>query len=68
MENESEQFALRDRQMRHLAAQMTPAQRVARAREMQEWAMRQLESNPEAYDRFMRRNLRQRAVAPHGKV
>lgn len=68
MEDESEQLARRDRMMRHVAAQMTPEQRVARAREMQEWGMRQLMANPEAFDRFMRRNLRQRAVEPYDRA
>ena len=65
MENEAEQLARRDRMMRAMAAQMTPEQRIARGREMHEWAMRQLRGNPEAFDRFMRRNLRQRAVPPY---
>jgi hypothetical protein len=47
---------------------MTPEERVARAREMHEWALRQLQNNPEAFERFLRRNLRQRAVEPHGRV
>lgn len=62
MENESEQLARRDRLMRHMSAQMTPAERIARARALHEWGLKQLQSNPEGWDRFIRRNLRQRAV------
>ncbi len=68
MEDESEQLARRDRLMREMARAMTPEQRIARGREMQEEAMRQLQANPEAMDRFMRRNLRQRAVRRDGHV
>ena len=67
MAEESEQLARRDRLMRHYFAQRTPEQRVARARELHEWALRQLQANPEAFDRFMRRNLRQRAIDPHAQ-
>ncbi len=67
MREESEQLARRDRWMRHFHAQLTPEQRIARGRELHESAMRQLEANPEAFDRFMRRNLRKRAIDPHGQ-
>jgi hypothetical protein len=30
--------------------------------------MRQLQSNPEGFERFMRRNLRKRAVRLHGNT
>jgi hypothetical protein len=65
VESEAEQLARRDRLMRHAAAQMTPQERVVRAQEMHEQAMRQLQSNPEAFERFMRRNLSQRAAKPY---
>lgn len=68
MQDEAEQLALRDRWMRRMAAGMLPEERVARARAMHEWALRQLQSNPEAFERFYRRNLRQRAVRVHEGV
>ncbi|MFI5381126.1 MAG: hypothetical protein ACHRHE_17655 [Tepidisphaerales bacterium] len=64
MESESEQIARRDRLMQETALRMTPEQRIERGRQMHEWAMLQLRANPEAWDRFIRRNLRQRAVPP----
>jgi len=68
MQDESEQLARRDRWMAHIAKQLTPEERVARARAMHEWALKQLQSNPEAFERFYRRNLRQRAVTRHDLV
>lgn len=65
MEPESEQLARRDRLMREMALRMTPEQRIERGRQMHEWAMQQLRANPEAMDRFIRRNLRQRAIDPN---
>ncbi len=62
MESESEQLARRGRLMREMALRMTPEQRIERGRQMHEWAMQQLRANPEAWDRFIRRNSRQRAV------
>ncbi len=68
MENETEQIARRDRLMREMWLRMTPEERIARGRQMHEWAMRQLQANPEAWDHFVRRNLRQRAVDPHEHI
>jgi hypothetical protein len=68
MQDEAEQLTVRDRLMRQMAATMSPEERVARAREMHEWALCQLQSNPEAFERFYRRNLRARAVRRHDGV
>jgi hypothetical protein len=41
---------------------MTPEQRLERMAELQAYAWQMLQQNPEAMDRFWRRNLRQRAA------
>jgi hypothetical protein len=62
MDDISEQFRKRDRIRRRLAAQMTPEQRLECMAELQAYAWQTLQQNPEALDRFWRRNLRQRAA------
>lgn len=56
------QLAARDRLMRAASRAMTPDERLARMRQLQEWSFALLASNPEAFERFWRRNLRKRAV------
>jgi len=64
MDSITEQLATRDRLMREMARKLTPAERIERARQLQEQAMEELRANPEAWDRFYRRNLRKRAIDP----
>lgn len=58
----TEQLQRRNRYRKRLAAELPPEQRLQRMAEMQELAWVLLQQNPEALDRFWRRNLRQRAV------
>lgn len=43
---------------------LTPEPRMAKSDQLQVQCMRELQSNPEAYRRFIRRNLAKRAVSP----
>jgi hypothetical protein len=58
----AEQLRRRDQHRKRLAAQMTPEQRLERMAQMQAYSWQLLQQNPEALDRFWRRNLRQRAA------
>ena len=62
MENVYDQLQARDRLRKHLAAQLTPHQRLERMAALQAEAWNTLQQNPEALARFWRRNLRQRAA------
>jgi hypothetical protein len=62
MTDESEQLTRRNRLMRDEALRLTPEQRMARMAELQQAFFEMLQRSPEAYTRFWRRNLRQRAV------
>jgi hypothetical protein len=64
MEDLATQLSARNHLMRHMARLLTPEQRIARCRQMHEWGMRQLRNNPDGWARFIRRNLRKRAVDP----
>jgi len=64
MSDESEQLARRDRIMRAHYAAMMPRQRLTRMAELEAQSMDVLRRNPEAFQRFWRRNLRARAVPP----
>jgi hypothetical protein len=60
------EMSRRDRVMRHIYSRMSPQERLDRARALHEWAWREMESNPEGFERYYRRNLRQRAENAHG--
>ncbi|MCC6423145.1 MAG: hypothetical protein IT447_06665 [Phycisphaerales bacterium] len=62
MLDERNQLALRDRLMRREAAKLTPEQRMERMEALQQQAFELLRQNPQAWDRFWRRNLKKRAV------
>jgi len=63
----AEKLALRDRVMRREYLALTPQQRIARMRQLNEWGMASLAQNPEGFRRFIERNLSRRAVDPnHG--
>ena len=62
------QLAARDRVMRLVARRMTPAERLARMEALQNAAWDVLNTSPRAFERFWRRNLRERAAratSPH---
>jgi hypothetical protein len=62
MQIEQRLFQARDRLRRRLAAALTPQQRIERLAVILDDCARLLAANPEAMDRFWRRNLRKRAV------
>lgn len=59
------QLAVRDRLMRTEAKNLTPEQRMERFEALQQYSFELLRQNPQAWDRFWRRNLKKRAVAPN---
>jgi hypothetical protein len=52
----------RDRYRRRLIASLTPEQRMERMEQLQRAAFETLAQNPQAMERFWRRNLRKRAI------
>lgn len=62
MDDLARQLAIRDRMRKRLAAQETPAQRMAAMAELQRrtWAI--LRASPNGYAHFMRRNFKARAI------
>jgi hypothetical protein len=62
MDDIAEQLAIRDRFLRRRQAAMTPAERLRRMQELQarSWAI--LQSSPEGYANFIRRNFKKRAT------
>ena len=56
------QLAARDRVMRAVARRTTPAERLARMEALQNAAWDILNTSPQAFERFWRRNLRERAA------
>ena len=62
MNEEQQLFAIRDRLMRRETAKLTPEQRMERMEALQRQAFKLLRQNPQAWDRFWRRNLKKRAV------
>src|ERR1700719_2159512 len=61
MDDISEQLAIRDSYRRKLAKLKTPAERMPDFFEMQQRMWTILESSPEGYARFLRRNYKNRA-------
>jgi hypothetical protein len=62
MEEMEQQFSTRDRMMRLAARRMTPAERLARMEAMQNAAWNLLNTSPPAFERFWRRNVRDRST------
>jgi hypothetical protein len=69
MDDIAEQLARRDSYRRKLALLKTPAERMRDFAELQRRSRAILESNPEGYAHFIRRNFKARAIKfeePHG--
>lgn len=49
----AEKLALRDRVMRREYLALTPEQRIARMRQLNEWSMARLAQNPDGFRRFI---------------
>jgi len=62
MDDISAQLAVRDRYRRRIALQKTPEQRMADMARLQKAAWDMLQSSPEGYARFLRRNYKARAI------
>ncbi|QOV92067.1 hypothetical protein [Humisphaera borealis] len=56
------QLAIRDRLRRRMEAQRTPEERLAAMNKLQRACWERLQQNPEGLARFMRRNIRKRAI------
>lgn len=62
MDDISDQLAARDRFRRAVYARQSPAERMEAMRRLQRMTWRVLQSSPNGYAHFLRRNFRARAV------
>jgi hypothetical protein len=62
MDEIAEQLAARDRYRRRLAVQKTPEERMAEMARLQKAMWARLQSSPEGYAHFLRRNYKARAI------
>lgn len=64
MDEIAEKIELRNRVMRRMFQQLSFEERVARSDALVAYTMDTLRAYPEGFERFYRRNLKQRAVTP----
>jgi hypothetical protein len=62
MDEIGEQLAARDRYRRRMALQKTPEERMADMAQLQKAMWARLQSSPEGYTHFLRRNYKARAI------
>lgn len=62
MKIDPRQFQIRDRLRRERSARLTPEQRIQQLDALLDECSQMLAENPEAMERFWRRNLKKRAV------